>query len=129
MLAEHAMDGSPADAVVPGDRTKAVAMAPVAQDSVTIESKRGPADVPAFEPCAAHAGTDPLDDQVAFELGDGSDDHHDGPAQRAVRIDRFTEADELDAEPVELVQHLEEVPGGAGDAIACPDQDGVPSRR
>ena len=30
-----------------------------------------------FEPGATHAGTNPLDDQIAFKLGDGADDDHD----------------------------------------------------
>jgi hypothetical protein len=62
--------------------------------------------VPAFETSTPHAGADSFDDQVAFELGDGSDDHDDGAAQRAARVDIFAEADELDVDPVELRQAL-----------------------
>jgi len=53
------------------------------------------------------------------------DDHDDGAAQRAARVDLLAEADELDAERVQLVEYLEEVPGGAGDAIAGPDQHDI----
>ncbi len=69
------------------------------------------ADVPAFEPGSAHAGAHSLDDQVAFELGDRTDDDDDGPAQRAGRVDLFAEADELDIDAVQLVQDFEEVLG------------------
>ena len=61
----------------------------------------------------------------AFEFGDRSDDDDDGAAQRAARVDLLAEADELDVEPVQLVEHFEEVPGRAGDAIAGPDQDDI----
>jgi hypothetical protein len=76
-----------------------------------------------FEAGAPHAGADPLDDQVAFELGDGPDDDYDRPAQWAVRVDLFAEADELDAEPVQLVEHFEEMLHRAGDPVRGPDQD------
>lgn len=76
--------------------------------------------MPAFQSGSTHAGTNTFNDQVAFELRDGADDHHDGPAQGAGRIDRLAEADELDVEVVELVQHFEQVLGGACDPIARP---------
>jgi len=56
-----------------------------------------------------------------FQRGDGSDDDHDGPAQRAAGVDLLAEADELEVEPVQLVQHLEEVPDRAGDPLRGPD--------
>jgi hypothetical protein len=77
------------------------------------------------EPGTPHAGAHSLDDQVTLKFSDRSDDDHDGSAQRAGRIDIFTEADELDVEPVQLVEHFEEVPGGACDPIARPDQDNL----
>ena len=66
-----------------------------------------------------------LDDQVTFEFGDGADDDHDGPAQRAGSVDLLAEADELDVEPVELVEHFEEVFHRSGDPVAGPDQDHI----
>ena len=59
--------------------------------------------MPPFELCAPHAGTHPLDDQVALEFSDRPDDDHNGPAQGPSGVDLFTEADELDIEPVQLV--------------------------
>ena len=85
-----------------------------------VELEGRPADVPAFEPCTAHAGADPLDDEVAFEFRDGSDDDHHRAAQRAAGVDLLAEADELDVQPVELIQHIEEVSDGAGDAKPRP---------
>ena len=45
--------------------------------------------------------------RLAFELGDGADDDDDGPAQRAAGVDIFPEADELDSDPVQLVEHIQ----------------------
>ena len=101
-----------------GDLAEAQTAATIAEDSLSIYSDRIAADMPALELGSPHAGPDSLDDQVALQFGDGADDDDDGPAQRAGRIDRLAEADELDIEAVELIQDLEEVPGGAGDAIA-----------
>jgi hypothetical protein len=78
-------------------------------DGEVIQDQRISTDMLAFEPCAPHAGAHPLDDQAAFQLGDGTDDDHDGPAQRAASIDIFPEADVLDLETTELVQDFEEV--------------------
>lgn len=66
-------------------------------------------DLASFEPRSANAATHSFDDQVSLEFGDGSDDHDDSAAQRAACVDALPEADELDAETVELVQHFEEV--------------------
>ena len=79
--------------------------------------------MPSFQPGAAHACPHPLDDEVPFELSDGSDDDDDGPPQRTAGIKILAEADELDVQPVELVQDFEEMPGGSRDAIAGPDQE------
>jgi hypothetical protein len=50
----------------------------------------------------------PLDDQIAFKLGDGADDDHDRAAQRAACVDLFAEADELDVQAIQLIEDLEE---------------------
>ena len=84
-------------------------MLSVTEDGFAIEIEWLASDVPSFEPCAAHAGADPLDDQVAFEFRDRSDDYDDGAAQRPAGIDLLAEADEFDVEPVQLVEQFEEV--------------------
>ncbi len=38
--------------------------------------------VPPFDAGSAHAGADPLDNEVALELRDGADDDHQGAAER-----------------------------------------------
>jgi hypothetical protein len=68
-------------------------------------------------PGAPHAGAYPLDDQVAFQLGDSADDDDDGPAQRSAGVDVLPEADELDLQPVQLVQNIEEVLHRPGDSV------------
>lgn len=92
-----------------GDLAQALAEPPVAKDGFPIEVERLSADAPALELGPAHAGADTFDDQVPFELGDRTDDDNDGAAQRAAGVDLLAEADELDAQTIELVEHLEEV--------------------
>jgi hypothetical protein len=115
------------DPVIPGDLTQALAAAAIAENGFAVDGDGLTADVAILELGSAHAGFHSLDDQVAFELGDRTDDDDDGPAQRAGRVDALAKADELDVEAVELVQDLQEVPGGSGDAIAGPDQDNIGS--
>ena len=107
------------------DLAQALPLAPVTVDGFAVDFDGLTTDVASFEAGAPHAGADPLDDQIAFKFSNRSDDHDDGPAQRAGRVDIFAEADELDVEPVQLVEDLEEMPGGACDPIARPDQDGI----
>ena len=86
--------------------SKALSAGAIAQDGVGVDVEWRPAETTAFEFCPAHAGTDALDDQVAFEFGDGADDDHDGPAQRAASVDLFAKRNELDVQPVQLIQHF-----------------------
>jgi hypothetical protein len=81
--------------------------------------------VAALELCPPHAGADPLDNQVSFQLRDRPDDHHDGAAQGPAGVDLLAEADELDAEPVQFVQHFKEVLHRAGNPVRGPDQDHI----
>ena len=103
------MGGRPADAVSPGDLAQAHSVLTIAKDGCAIEFKRSSSDMPALEPGAPHAGSHPLDDQRSLQLRDGSDDDHDGAAQRAAGIDLLPEAGILDPDPVQLVQDIEEV--------------------
>ncbi len=64
-----------------GDLAEALAQFPVPMDPIVIELQRRTSDGAVFELGSPHAGTDPLDDQVAFS--DSSDDDQDGPAQRS----------------------------------------------
>ena len=108
-----------------GDLAQALAILAVAVDGGVVELQRITADVLAFKTGAPHAGAHPFDDEVALQFSDGADDNHDGPAQRTAGVDLFAKTDELDAYPVQVVEHIKEVTGGACDAIACPDQDNV----
>src|ERR1035438_10483496 len=89
--------------------SKTLPLGAVMLDPGVVELQRVVADVAAFKAGAPHAGAHSLDDQVAFEFGDGADDDYDGPAQRAAGIDIFPEADVLDLQPVQLVQDLKKV--------------------
>ena len=97
-------------------------MLAISLNSGMVELQRMAADVTAFESGSPHACAHSLDDEVALKLSDGADDDHDGSAQRSAGVDLFPERDELDAYPVQVVEHIEEVTSGACDAIARPDQ-------
>ena len=88
-LAEDFADQGPADSVSAGDLAQAASGLPVTDDGATIYVQRPASDMPALELGAPHAGAHPLDDQVAFQLGDGADDDHHRPAQRAARCRYF----------------------------------------
>ena len=64
------MDGGAGDPVALGQLAQTLAALAVPQDGIAIEVQRLAADVTAFKPGAAHAGTHPLDDQVALEFRD-----------------------------------------------------------
>jgi len=113
------------DVMCPGDLAEAPAVLAIPNDSRAIQIERWTADVLAFEPGASHAGADSLNDQAALELCDRADDDDDGPTQRTTGVDLLAEADELDVEPVELIQHFQEVTSRPSDAITRPDQDGI----
>lgn len=106
MLAEHTVDGGAGDAVALCQLAQALATLAVPQDGSAIEIERLATDMAAFEAGAAHAGAHPFDNKVALQLGDGSDDDHYGAAQWPAGIDLLPKADELDVEPVQLVQHF-----------------------
>ena len=101
---------------------KTLSLAAVSLDGGVVQFQWMAADVTAFEASAPHAGAHSLDDEVALKLSDGADDDYDGSAQRSAGVDLFPERDELDAYPVQVVEHIEEVTSGACDAIARPDQ-------
>ena len=124
-LLEYTLHGGRGDAVSSGDLTDALALAAIALDGGVVELQRLASDVLALKPGAPHAGAHPFDDQVAFQFCDGADDDHDSPAQRAGGVDIFPEADELDLEPVEIVENIEEVLHRPGDPIRRPDQDNI----
>ena len=125
MLLKHAVDSSAGDKVALRQLAETLSPLSVPQDGIAVESEWLPSDMPAFEPGAAHPGADSLDDQVALKFGDGPDDDNDSSSERSSGVDLLAEADELDVEPVEFVEHFEEVLHGPGDPVGSPDQDDV----
>lgn len=95
--------------MISGELPRAPSLSAVTDDGVAIEIQRPAPDVAALETGTPHADLDSLDDQVAFEFSDRSDDDNDGAAVRAVRIDVLIERKEPDFEPVQFIQDLEEV--------------------
>ena len=92
-----------------GQLAETVTSLAIPQDSIAIQNKWLASDVTAFELGPPHAGAHSLDDQVALEFSDRPDDDDNGPAQGTSGVDLLAEADELDVEPVQLIQHIEEV--------------------
>ena len=74
------MDGGPGDTVVACQLAEAVAAPAVPKDGSVIELERPVSYGTTFETGAPHAGAHPLDDQVALELGDSSDNEDNGAA-------------------------------------------------
>ena len=69
-------------------------------------SERFTTDPLSLELGAPHAGAHPLDDQIAFQLGDTADDHRDRPTEWPGCINIFPEADELHIQMGQLVENL-----------------------
>lgn len=123
MLTEHAVDGGAGCMMPFRQLAETLAALTIPQDGGTVEIEGLTSDVPAFEPGAAHTCPHPLDDEVAFEFGDGADDDNDRSAERPSGVDLLAEADELDVHPVQFVEHVQEVFNGPGDPVRGPDQD------
>jgi hypothetical protein len=64
---------------------------------------------PTFQPRSAHPRLHAFGNQRTFKLGNRTDNHDYRPAQWASRVDIFAQADELDAEMSQLVEHFQEV--------------------
>lgn len=95
--------------MLPGDLGEAESAFSIAEYRGTIDVERRPSDPPAFESGAPHAGAHSFDDQVPFKLGNGADDHHDCSTERSTCVQRLTEANELDLQVIQLIEHIEEV--------------------
>jgi hypothetical protein len=122
-LFEQATDCSAGDLVGLRDGGQTVAAGAVPEDSNPVDLEWTPSDVPALQPGATHPCPYPFDDEVTFQLGDCPDDDDDGPPERAAGVDALPEADELYIQPVQFVQHFEEVPDGPGYPVRGPHQD------
>jgi hypothetical protein len=113
------------DPVGPGDLAQTEPALSIVADRSLVQFQRLAPDVAALELGAPHPGAHPLDDQRALQLGDGADDHDHGSAQGAAGVEVLAEADELDVQPVQLVEYLQEVAHRAGQSVAGPDHDDV----
>ena len=102
------------------DLVETLASSALLKNSNPVDIERPPADVPPLQPGATHSCPHPFDDEVPFEFCDSADDDDEGPSERAAGIKILAEADELDVEMVELIQHFEEVADGPGDPVRGP---------
>ena len=122
---EHALYGGRRNAVASGDLADTLAALAILLDRGSVQHQGSSADSLAVQTGTPHAGADSFDDERPFQLGDSADDHDDGAAQRSAGVDLFPEADELDSDSVELVEHIQEVLHRPGDSVASPDQDNI----
>jgi len=124
-LAEDLADHPAADAVSGGDLGQAHAALTIADYSIAVDVEGPAPDVSPLEFGAPHAGSHPLDDQVAFEFGDGADDDDERPAERTAGVDVLAEANELDLQMGEFIEHLEEVADRPCHAVERPDHHDI----
>jgi hypothetical protein len=75
-------------------------------DGSVVELLWTASDVLAFDPSAPHTCAQPLDERAEFQPGDATDD---GSALWSSSIDALPEADELDIDLAQFVQHLKKV--------------------
>ena len=97
----------------------------ITDDRDAVDIKRRSADAATVKLGSTHARADAFDYERPFELCHRRDDHDNGAAQRAVRVDRLALGQELDAEVVQFIEYLEEVLGTPGEAVTRPDKDDI----
>ncbi len=83
--------------MLPGNLGQAQPGHSVADDFITIDIERCPADAAAFEFRTAHSGANALDNQRAFQVGDGGNDDDDSATKRPFGVDRLALGEKLDA--------------------------------
>src|SRR4051794_26905680 len=88
---DDAADAGPRHTVQPGEFGQRHAMGAFALNGLAVDVQRLTPDVPALELGPAHAAPYALDDQVALQFGDGTDDDDDGPPERATGVDVLPE--------------------------------------
>ena len=91
-----------------GDLSDALAALTILVDGGAVQYQRGSTDSLTVETGAPHASSYSLDDERAFEFGDGADDDDDGTAQRAAGVDIFSERHIFDIRSAQLIQNLKE---------------------
>jgi hypothetical protein len=97
----------------------------VTDDRDAVDIERGSTDASTIKLCAAHARTNPFDDQRSLKLCYRRNDDDNSSAQRTVRVDSFALGQKLNAEVIQLVEDLKEVFSAAGEAIARPHEDDI----
>jgi hypothetical protein len=81
----------------------------VSNDFCTVNVERRTTNSSAFQFRSTHSSPDALDNERALQLGNRTDNHDYRTAQRASRVDIFAQADELDVEVAQFVEHFQEM--------------------
>jgi hypothetical protein len=91
--------------------------AAVANNLRSIDLERRTTYSSTFQFRSSHPGFDSFDDQTLLELGNRTHNHDDRSTQWTGRVDIFADADELDLEVVQLVEHFQEMADISSDAV------------
>jgi hypothetical protein len=92
-------DARPRNAVLLRDLRRRHPGAAVEDDLLPVHVQPRPPDLAALQLRPAHARPHALDDDATLQLRHRGHDDDDGPAQRALGVDRLALRKELDAEP------------------------------
>jgi hypothetical protein len=82
-------------------------------------------DLSPFKLSATHACSNSLGCNAMFHFSNSAHDHDDGPPKGSVGVNRFSLGKELDAEPVEFVQHLQKVLRRSRQTVARPHHNNI----
>src|SRR5262245_57489043 len=110
---KDAMDAGSRDPVSLRQVTETHAVFAITQDGRTIDIEWLASQLAAFEACASHPAAHSLADQAALEFGNQGDDGEQSSAKRTLAVDVFSLRDELDAQPVQLIECFQKMADAA----------------
>jgi hypothetical protein len=109
--------------VLLGHPSEAQAGSAVADDGDTVDIEWGSPDPSSIKLGSAHTRANAFHYEGTLQLRYRRHDHNDRPTQRAIRVYRLSLGQELNAEVVQLIEHLKEVLRGPCQTVARPDED------
>jgi hypothetical protein len=92
-----------------GDLAQTQAAFPAIQYPLTVNPQRRAPDLPSFHPRPPHTRLDSFDYGLPLDLRDCAHDDDHRPTERASGVDVLSQADKLDAEMIQFVEHFQEV--------------------
>src|SRR5689334_8181278 len=89
----------------------------VANDGRPIDPQWASSETSSVKLGPPHSSLHPFNDQAPFKLSDGPHNRYDRPTERPTRVDILPEANEFDAEVIQLIYDLQEMPRAASNAV------------